>query len=112
MVHHDAVYDSFCGHKVPSRITYSIYGTNEKKEEVNVEIQLTTSRLCDKIDVLGELPYLLKMFIQTFITAPYVYQWYERATAIVTIGDTSKSIDGWLFAETSFLGDVSDNLTN
>jgi hypothetical protein len=129
VVHHEVEFDSFSGHKVPSRITYSLNGMNQKMEEVNVELQLCTKRLCgiflsansQKIRstflqschtwsrCLYRLSSLHRMILVNLITR-YIYQWYEKATAIVTIGETSKSIEGFLFAETAFLGNVSDNL--
>lgn len=109
VIHHSLSHDQFSGYKIPESITYILQGTTQDKERVHIELILSGKRLCSKIDVLGELPYLLKVFIQTFITAPYVYQWYEETSANVTIGDVTRSIKGYLFAETSFLGRVTDN---
>lgn len=67
---HDSVVDPFSKYAVPTRMTHTL--TNEGAE-VGVEWGLV--RMIDKIDVLGELPYFVRVFIQTFITAPFCYQW-------------------------------------
>jgi p-aminobenzoyl-glutamate transporter AbgT len=69
---------------------------------------LSLSRLLDKIDVLGELPYLVRVFIQTFITAPFCYQWMDQVgKATITIeNETPIEIQGLLFNETSFLAEI------
>lgn len=77
----------------------------EKPQSCRVELVVECQRLCDKIDVLGQLPYLLRKFIQTFITAPFVYQWYEEAEATITFGSNGERrvIKGNVFFETTHL---------
>ncbi|KAJ3028613.1 UNVERIFIED_CONTAM: putative cell survival pathways protein [Siphonaria sp. JEL0065] len=96
--------EDFSGYEVPTQLFLTWNGkTKETGEDVQVEISYTPTNLVDKIDVLAELPFLLRKLIQTFITAPYLYQWYENVTANVTIGKESFKIEGKAFTECSFL---------
>ncbi|KAJ3121463.1 putative cell survival pathways protein [Physocladia obscura] len=94
----------FSGYDVPTQLFIVLIGkTQDSGEDVHVEISIVQKNLLDAIDVLAQLPYLLKVFIQTFITAPYVYQWYEDVSAKVTIGKDSFTVDGKAFIECAFL---------
>ncbi|KAJ3122483.1 putative cell survival pathways protein [Physocladia obscura] len=94
----------FSGYDVPTQLFVVLNGkTQDLGEDVHVEISIVQKNLLDAIDVLAQLPYLLKVFIQTFITAPYVYQWYEDVSAKVTIGKDSFTVDGKAFIECAFL---------
>ncbi|KAI9339631.1 oxidative stress survival, Svf1-like protein [Obelidium mucronatum] len=96
--------EDFSGYEVPSQLFLTWNGkTKDSGEDVHVEVSLVPTNLVDKIDVLAELPFLLRKLIQTFITAPYLYQWYEDVSAKVTIGKDSFTIDGKAFVECSFL---------
>ncbi|KAJ3122510.1 putative cell survival pathways protein [Physocladia obscura] len=96
--------ESFSGYEVPTQLFIVWTGkTEETGEDIRVEISLVQKNLLDRIDVLGELPFLLKMLIQTFITAPFVYQWYEDVTAKVTIGSEKFELEGKAFIECVFL---------
>jgi hypothetical protein len=52
------------------------------------------------------LPFLLRKFVQTFVTAPFVYQWFEETTAIVTMGDERIELNGTVFHENTFLTEM------
>ncbi|KAJ3249513.1 putative cell survival pathways protein [Chytriomyces hyalinus] len=96
--------EDFSGYDVPTQLFYTWNGkTKETGEDVRIEMSLVQTNLVDKIDVLAELPYLLRVFIQTFITAPFLYQWFEEVTAKVTVGSEEFEIRGKAFIECSFL---------
>jgi Svf1-like C-terminal lipocalin-like domain len=56
--------------------------------------------------VLAELPFLVRKFIQAFITAPFVYQWFETAAAEVTVDGVTSRIEGKVFQECTFLAEL------
>lgn len=64
--------DDFSGYSVQSSMTHHLSNVDKS---TTVELDLNLGELMGKIDVLMELPFLIRKFIQTFITAPYVYQW-------------------------------------
>jgi hypothetical protein len=83
---HGTAPDTFSGYDIPTSLTHSWTGKTVAGVELEITMNLGTlwrglmlglTRLLDKIDVLAELPYLLRKVIQAFISAPYVYQWYH-----------------------------------
>ncbi|KAJ3396392.1 putative cell survival pathways protein [Lobulomyces angularis] len=103
-------YDDFSGYEIPKNLTYTLEGETEEKKKVSISMVCKTTRLLAKIDVLAELPYLLKKFIQTFVTAPYCYQWFEDSEVKILLGGEESVYKGKIFCETSFLGVVTDNI--
>jgi hypothetical protein len=105
-IFHAPELDDFCNHPIPKAITHEWKGRTESDEEIHILLNLNLTKLMDKIDVLAELPYLLRMFVQTFVTAPYVYQWIEDATIVVTKGDSVTEFNGRAFHETTFMSNI------
>lgn len=102
--------DDFSGHYVPKSIIHELSGSClVSGKQVLLKITVPLSRLLDKIDVLGELPYLVRVFIQTFITAPYCYQWMDDNVVLsLDVGGEKKEISGVVFNETSFLAGAGE----
>ncbi|KAJ3212211.1 DNA damage-inducible protein 1 [Entophlyctis luteolus] len=93
---------AFSGYDVPTQLFVVMKGkTKDTNEDVHVELSITPTNLVDSIDVLAQLPYLLKVIIQTFITAPFVYQWVDTVKARVTVGAETFEIAGQAFIETN-----------
>ncbi|KAJ3409221.1 RNA-dependent ATPase [Chytridiales sp. JEL 0842] len=104
-VHVRKLYDAFSGYEIPTEIALSWRGrtTDGTDQDVKIDMNLVPKNQVAKIDVLSELPFVLRKFIQTFVTAPFVYQWFETTSAKVTIGDESFEIEGKVFMECSFM---------
>ncbi|KAI8818281.1 oxidative stress survival, Svf1-like protein [Fimicolochytrium jonesii] len=96
-------HDPFSGYEIPSAAEYKWSGLAKDGRAIHIDMKVPLNRLLDKIDLLGELPYLIRKFIQTFLTAPFVYQWFEEATANVTIGEEKLTLKGRVFHENAFL---------
>ncbi|KND01341.1 uncharacterized protein SPPG_03153 [Spizellomyces punctatus DAOM BR117] len=101
-------YDSFSGYEVPSEVSYRWEGEAKDGRPVKIEMKVALTHLLDKIDLLSELPFFVRKFIQTCITAPFVYQWFEDASASVTIGEETHILKGKLFHENAFLAALED----
>ncbi|KAJ3107193.1 RNA-dependent ATPase [Phlyctochytrium planicorne] len=95
-VHSKAEYDEFSGYNPPSEITLTWNGLtlDDSKKFVKAGIVLPLTNLYAKIDVLSELPFFLRKFIQTFVTAPFMYQWGEEFTVKVNVGEDSFELAG------------------
>ncbi|KAI9098875.1 oxidative stress survival, Svf1-like protein [Phlyctochytrium arcticum] len=102
-------HDDFSGYEIPSAVSYTLSGTTSTSEPFTLTMTLPLSHMIDKIDLLSELPFLLRKVIQTFITAPFVYQWFEETEAVVKIGETEHTLKGRLFHENVFLYPVTDS---
>ncbi|KAJ3116842.1 putative cell survival pathways protein [Phlyctochytrium bullatum] len=96
--------DDFSGYLIPEEISLNWKGeTLTDKKPVKVGITQTLQNLYAKIDVLSELPFLLRKFIQTFITAPFLYQWVEDVKTKLVVGDEELEVTGRVLVETTFL---------
>ncbi|KAI8920889.1 oxidative stress survival, Svf1-like protein [Powellomyces hirtus] len=104
-----AAVDSFSGYEIASEAEYTWSGSTKDGKPLLIEMKVPLTHLLDKIDLLGELPYLVRKFIQTCITAPFVYQWFEDATANVTIGDEKFTLNGKVFHENAFLAAIPNH---
>ena len=109
-IFHDAKLDDFSGHDIPSKVTHEWSGftVGPNPKPIYIKLALDLSKLIDKVDILGELPYLIRVFVQTFVTAPFCYQWLETATAIVGIDGVEREITGRTFHENTILAHIPD----
>lgn len=114
IIFHEPELDEWCNHRIPTKITHEWKGHSKTGEIIEIVMKLNLSDLCDKIDVLAELPYLIRVFIQSFVTAPYVYQWYlkltrmESACVTVTKDGQITEFRGKAFHETTFMQSIED----
>ncbi|KAI8805910.1 oxidative stress survival, Svf1-like protein [Cladochytrium replicatum] len=99
-------YDSFSGYQIPTLMDITWSGKSFDGEDVKIHMNFQPQQLRDKLDILGEITYLLRVLIQTFITKPFVYQWFQPGKAEVTIGERKFEVDGSLFFENTFLMSV------
>src|SRR5688572_10778082 len=111
-VTHDKMeYDYFSNHEIPDEIHFTLKGRSldGKRVDIRFTCKDLKNNLLSKIDVLSELPFLVRKFIQTFVTAPYVYQFLLRHFAIDVIeeeGTADESLirmNGHCFVEATFM---------
>jgi hypothetical protein len=102
----DSSNDSFSGYNIPKKITHVWNGETLTGKPISVTMSLSLSNLVSKFDVLAELPYLIRVFLQTFITAPFVYQWMEPTTISVEIDKEKFEISGTAFSEAAFMQEL------
>ncbi|ORX45285.1 oxidative stress survival, Svf1-like protein [Hesseltinella vesiculosa] len=94
---------------IPRRIKLTWKGKTIKEndadepKDVYVEMIVPVKNLIDKIDVLAEIPWFLKKLVQTFVVKPYIYQWLDKATATITIGDETEQVEGNCYQELVFV---------
>ncbi|KAI8639001.1 oxidative stress survival, Svf1-like protein [Parasitella parasitica] len=93
---------------IPQTIKFSWKGKTikeEGQEPKDVVITMTTKprALIEKIDVLAEIPYVIRKLVQSLIVKPYIYQWIDKATAEITIGDELTKVEGHCFQELVFV---------
>ncbi|GAA5998499.1 survival factor 1 family protein [Rhodotorula paludigena] len=126
--HLDPVKDAETGYLAPSAIKYNWEGTrlgpdgkpadekNAKVQAVLVEDLVTdkatyqTKGLVEKVDVLGQIPYLIRKVVNYAAgTKPYIYTWLNPVTASITLGSEGETktidVDGYIFNEASFISE-------
>ncbi|KAI8073406.1 oxidative stress survival, Svf1-like protein [Gilbertella persicaria] len=104
----DLIKDQDTEYDIPQRIQLTWKGKTIKKEneepkDVTIEMTVEVKNLIDKIDVLAEIPYVIRKLVQSLIVKPYIYQWLDKATAEITIGDEKISTEGQCFQELVFV---------
>ncbi|KNZ81799.1 Survival factor 1, partial [Termitomyces sp. J132] len=118
--HRNVVYDPDTTYKAPQQILWQWQGpsvlsdapgTIKAKLEVDVGSLEKPNGLIEKVDVLAEIPYVLKMAVNYVAgTKPYIYQWYNPATlaisgpeSIVPGLSSGLEVSGVIFNEASFI---------
>ncbi len=96
-------YDKETGYDAPTQADFTWSGTTVDGQPFKARISLQPTRLVDKIDILGHLPWALRMILKTFIARPYHYQWADKAVAHITIGTESFQISGTALHEVTFV---------
>lgn len=75
----------------------------EEPKDVSIVIISEPKNLIDKIDVLAEIPYFIRKLVQSLIVKPYIYQWLDKTTAEITVGDEKITTEGFCFQELVFV---------
>jgi len=97
-----SVIDKDTDYEVPSEMKYTITGkTIEGGKPFTIDLTMKPTNQIDRIDCLSFLPFLVRKFIQKFISKPFIYQWLDEGVAEVTIGDEKRTIKGLVLQETS-----------
>lgn len=98
--------DRDSGYMVPTKIQVVYDGKTADATPVKLSFLSEIENPLDKIDILAQLPFLIRKFIQAFISKPFVYSWLVPLTVNLTIGDETHEITGKMFYESSFLTKV------
>ncbi|KAK9710683.1 putative cell survival pathways protein [Basidiobolus ranarum] len=91
------------GYEVPTEVQYTMDGDTLDGQPFHCEASIKLNNLLTKVDVLRELPYILRKLIQYLFTKPYVYQYFDDAEVVATVGDEQVTFGGKAFFECSFL---------
>ncbi|KAI8867946.1 hypothetical protein GQ42DRAFT_164466 [Ramicandelaber brevisporus] len=119
--------DHDTGYLVPGSVRYDLNGTTlpgynaatvsgadtsgaaSTGAKVHAEITVNNANQMARVDVLAELPYLIRRVIQALISKPYVYQFVGNGNATVILTDeadgsqTKLELDGRVFHEMTFM---------
>jgi hypothetical protein len=92
-------------YKIPKRVRIHWSGhtieENSRKIDVTTEASLTVLVGC--IDILEQLPWLVRRLIQALVAKPYVYQWLEETKTQLRINDELVEDNGHLLFERAFI---------
>jgi len=97
-----SVVDPDTKYDIPTEMKYTIKGkTIEGEKPFTAILTMKPSNQVDRIDCLSFLPFLIRKFIQSFISKPFIYQWLDEGEVQLTIGDETRTIKGLVLQETS-----------
>jgi len=117
--HLDPQHDKDTGYNQPTRLAYIWRGNSVSPEiagqvSANLEVEVGTPQapigLVDKVDVLGEVPSVVKGVVNAVVgVKPYIYQWANpvklnvHAKGFLPDGAEEVTVEGWLNNEASFI---------
>jgi len=96
-------YDKDTYYEFPTKVEFYWRGKTHSGEPFKAEIKIVPANLLDKVDILGHLPWAIRMIIKTFISRPWHYQWLDKATATITVGDNTFEVSGFALHECTFV---------
>lgn len=85
------------GHPLPATIAFRCPG------RVTAEGTITTERTLEAIDVLAQLPWVIRTFIKAFIAQPYIYRLANRYELVIHAPEGDRKAQGKGFEELDFL---------
>ncbi|KAF9586042.1 putative cell survival pathways protein [Lunasporangiospora selenospora] len=97
--------DEETGYNPPTEVNYiwegKTLGADAKpfKAVLNVKPRV----LCQKVDLLSEMPWALRKAVSAFVAKPIIYQWLDEASATVKIGDKEQTLAGKIYHESTFV---------
>jgi hypothetical protein len=97
--------DSHSGYYIPATVTLEWHGITVDGDAFRASAAIQPQVLCERMNLLEQLPFVMRKIVETFVTRPYVYQWVDRAELTMTMRGNKASIQGWMMTEMSFLGD-------
>jgi hypothetical protein len=101
--------DEDTDYDIPQKIKLTWKGKTIKENEeetpkdVSIVMVVETKNLIDKIDVLAEIPYFIRKLVQSLILKPFIYQWLDKATAEISVGEEKTVTEGYCFQELVFV---------
>ncbi|KAH8112852.1 Svf1-like-domain-containing protein [Phellopilus nigrolimitatus] len=118
--HHNTIIDSDTSHAQPKELEFVWSGPSTLSDapgqvsasmKVDVGTPTQPKGLVEKVDVLAEIPAMLKAVVNYVAgTKPYIYQWTNPTTLKVTAPDTilpgassGLDIEGYLYNEATFV---------
>jgi len=97
-------FDEETGYNPPTEVNYVWEGkTIEGSKPFKAVLNVKPKGLCQKVDLLAEIPWALRKIVATFVAKPIIYQWYDDATAVITIGEDQHSVTGHVYHEATFV---------
>ena len=99
----ESSYDRDTGYNQPLSSKWSWRGKTKDGKDFLAEVDVPNKRLLDKVDVLGTLPWVIRIVIKAFLARPYHYQWLDKVTVRITIDGETKEYQGEALHETTFV---------
>ncbi|KAG0041010.1 putative cell survival pathways protein [Podila clonocystis] len=97
-------FDEETGYNPPTEVNYIWEGkTLEGGKKFKAVLNVKPKGLCQKVDLLAEIPWALRKIVSTFVAKPIIYQWYDEATAVITMGDEEHKVAGHVYHEATFV---------
>jgi hypothetical protein len=95
--------DAKSGYKIPRHVIYELKGETADHEPFEAKIDVRPTVSIDRIDLLNQVPFLLKKVIQAFFTKPFCYEWLDDVSLELTLHGKKRVVQGKYFHELTIL---------
>ena len=102
-IEQEAELDPFSGYRPPASYKFVWRGTTVDGAPFYAELPIVPQRLLACVDVLENLPQVLRWVVQKLIAKPFLYFWLEQCKALVRVGDSELEIQGTALHEYHFI---------
>lgn len=97
--------DPDSGYYIPQELHLEWRGVTIDGDHFEAHCQYRPRVLCERMNMLDQLPFVMRKIVESFISKPFLYQWLDRATVTLNMKNKAASINGWIYTETAFLGE-------
>ncbi|OMH80294.1 Survival factor 2 [Zancudomyces culisetae] len=93
------------GYLVPRSLIFTLRGKTKDGRAARLSIHSNPDVFMLEIDILGEMNPILRALVQTFITKPFIYEWFNNNCVLeLTIeGEETEVLSGSAFHELTFI---------
>ncbi|KAJ2841719.1 putative cell survival pathways protein [Coemansia erecta] len=71
------------GYEIPKRLVYTSVGKTTDGKKIKVTFDTNPAMRLHDIDVLHEMPYVIRRLVQALITKPFVFERYDGDSKVV-----------------------------
>eukprot|EP01100_Stratorugosa_tubuloviscum_P012452 TRINITY_DN592_c2_g1_i1.p1 TRINITY_DN592_c2_g1~~TRINITY_DN592_c2_g1_i1.p1 ORF type:complete len:386 (-),score=167.57 TRINITY_DN592_c2_g1_i1:31-1188(-) len=102
-------YDSDSGYQIPAAVKFIWKGfIDHNSLPFEAQLIFECNRMIHKFDILDSIPYFIRVIIKAFVAKPFHFQWFERMSATIKIGDPNnpesiQTLNGFGLYETTIL---------
>ncbi|KAJ1655036.1 putative cell survival pathways protein [Dispira simplex] len=99
----DFKHDNVSGYDVAGHVVYTWEGQTVDGKQFQAKVEVNSTNLISRIDILHQLPYFVRKVIQALITKPFIYEWFDTAMATITVDGDERKVSGKIFHEVTML---------
>jgi hypothetical protein len=91
--------DPESGYLLPKEVEYFWSGKTASGEDVEIQLNMKNGALNHTVDLLSDLPFLVRKVVQAMVAKPYAFHWWGEGKASFKVGDKVYTETGYVFQE-------------
>jgi hypothetical protein len=97
--------DTDTGYYPPTHLQLSWRGQTleEQPRSVDISMELRPNILCERVDVLDVLPWVIRKVIQVLVAKPFIYQWFDPVCIRIRLDNEEILDEGHVMYEATFI---------
>lgn len=99
--------DAVSGYLIPEKVILQLEGQSLKSQPSTVKMNVQHREPTLRVDILGDLPYLLRKVLQAFIAKPFSFMFMEKEVSASCLADGEQfTLQGQLYHETTIVSNT------